>query len=152
MIVVDRIVRRRIARVFDLLGHGAWQEIVDGLAPDVHHVFPGEHPLGGERHSRAAVLLWFERLGRLFPGHDFEVERVVVAGWPWEMWVAVQWRARLSPLAGDPYENEGAHWLHIRRGKVVAFHAYLDTQRIAAACAEMAQQGVLEASAAPIVD
>ncbi len=45
-----------------------------------------------------------------------------------------------------------AHWIHLRWGKVMSFHAYLDTQRIAEACHEMAQQGVTEAAAAPILD
>jgi hypothetical protein len=37
-------------------------------------------------------------------------------------------------------------------GKVTYFHAYLDTQRIDRACREMAEAGVAEAAAGPIVD
>jgi len=88
--VYHAIVRRRTARVFDRLSRGEWDAIVADLAPDVHHVFPGDHPLGGERHHRDAVLRWFERLGRLFPGHDFAVHRVVLRGGPWSTWVTVQ--------------------------------------------------------------
>jgi hypothetical protein len=40
------IVRRRTARVFDRLSHGEWHAPAADLAPDVHHVFPGDHPLG----------------------------------------------------------------------------------------------------------
>jgi ketosteroid isomerase-like protein len=145
------IVRRRIVRVFRQLEESDWDAVVAGLAPDVHHVFPGRHPLGGERHDREAARRWFERLGRLYPGHDFRVQRVAVAGPPWRMSVAVQWTATLRPASGEPYENEGAHWLAIRWGRVTAFHAYLDTQRIAAACEAMAREGIAEAAAAPIV-
>jgi ketosteroid isomerase-like protein len=67
------------------------------------------------------------------------------------MSVAVQWTARLRPAAGEAYENDGTHWLLIRRGKVTAFHAYLDTQLIAAACEEMARRGIDEAAAEPIL-
>jgi ketosteroid isomerase-like protein len=146
------IVRRRSASMFELLSRGEWPKIVAQLANDVHHVFPGDHPLGGERHSREAVQAWFERLGRLYPGHDFEVHRVASRGWPWSTWVAIQWSARLKPQHGEPYMNHGAHWIHIEWGKVTSFHAYLDTQRIARSCAEMTAAGVDEAAATPIVD
>jgi ketosteroid isomerase-like protein len=144
------IVRRRTARVFDRLSRGEWDAIVADLAPDVHHVFPGDHPLGGERHHRDAVLRWFERLGRLFPGHEFAVHRVVARGGPWSTWVAVRWSAVLTPAEGPAYTNHGAHWIHLRWGRCDAFHAYLDTQRIAAACQEMAAAGIEEAAAAPV--
>jgi ketosteroid isomerase-like protein len=98
------------------------------------------------------VLRWFERLGRLYPGHDFDVHRVVSRGWPWETWVAIQWTARLRPAAGESYTNEGVHWIRIRWGKVTDFHAYLDTQKIAASCAAMAAAGIDEAAARPITD
>ncbi|HXS46495.1 MAG TPA: nuclear transport factor 2 family protein [Solirubrobacterales bacterium] len=145
------IVRRRATQVFDLLSRD-WRRTIDGLSPYVHHVFPGEHPLGGERHTRDAVVHWFERLDRLFPGHDFTTHRTVSRGWPWNTWVAVQWSAVLRPQAGEPYTNHGAHWLHIRWGKVIGIYAYLDSQRVAEACATMAQAGIPEAAAPPIVD
>jgi len=144
------VVRRRDVEVFDAISRGDWATATQGLANDVHHVFPGEHPLGGERRDKVAVLRWFERLGRLFPGHTFTVHRVAVTGLPWDLRVAVQWTARLTPAAGAAYTNEGAHWLRLRGSRVVAFHAYLDTQRVAQACAVMAEAGIEEAAAAPI--
>jgi ketosteroid isomerase-like protein len=150
--VYHAIVRRRTAAMFGELSRGAWDAVLGGLADDVHHVFPGDHPLGGERRTRAAVVRWFERLARLFPGHRFEVRRVTSRGWPWSTWVAVQWRAHLEPQVGQPYVNEGAHWIHLRWGKATYFHAYLDTQRVAAACRTMAEAGVEEAAAEPIGD
>lgn len=146
------IVRRRTSEMFRRLSRGEWQPLVDELAADVHHVFPGDHPLGGERHSRTAVLRWFERLGRLFPGHDFEVHRVVSRGWPWRTWVAVEWTAQLRPQQGRGYVNHGAHWILIRWGKATNFHAYLDTELVAAACRDMAARGVEEAAAQPVTD
>ena len=146
------IVRRRTAQMFERLSAGEWEAVVEGLAEDVHHVFPGDHPLGGERRTRAAVALWFARLARLFPGHRFAVQRVTSRGWPWSTWVAVQWTAQMRPQVGDAYANEGAHWIHLRWGKATAFHAYLDTQRVAAACRTMAEAGVEEAAAPPITD
>jgi ketosteroid isomerase-like protein len=152
MIGMNAFARRSIEKTFGALSRGEWARSTDRMADDVHHVFPGDHPLGGERHSREAVLRWFERLGRLYPGHDFEVHRVVAGGWPWDIWIAAQWTAHLTPQVGAPYANEGAHWIRVRWGKVTCFHAYLDTQRIDRACREMAEAGVAEAAAAPIVD
>jgi ketosteroid isomerase-like protein len=146
-------VRRRVRSLFEeTLTNGDWQAALADVADEVRHSFPGDHPLGGERRSRASVERWFERLGRLFPGHRFEVERVAVRGSPWSTWVAVQWTAELTPVAGRRYRNDGSHWIHIRWGTVTVIHAYLDTQLVAAACAEMAAAGVEEAAAPPIVD
>jgi ketosteroid isomerase-like protein len=145
------IVRRRATQMFGLLAH-EWPKTIEGLSGDVHHVFPGEHPLSGERHSRAAVVRWFERLEHLFPGHTFRVERVVSRGWPWNTWVALQWSAELRPRVGESYVNHGAHWIQIRWGKVRGLYAYLDSQRVAEACEVMALAGVSEAADPPIVD
>jgi len=149
--VRNLIARRRVARTFERLTHGEWEAIVAEMADDVHHVFPGDHPLGGERRGPDAVLRWFQRLGRLYPGHDFILHRVVSSGPPWDILIAAQWTAELRPQAGEPYRNDGAHWLRVRKGKVVYFHAYLDTQRIAAACREMAEAGIAEAAEPPIL-
>ena len=56
------------------------------MADDVHHVFPGDNALGGERHSREA----FERLYRLIPEIEFEVRDMAVRGWPWDTTIAVE--------------------------------------------------------------
>lgn len=144
-------VRRQITEVFERdLSGGDWDRVLARVDDHVHHVFPGDGALGGERRSRAAVRLWFERLGRLFPGHDFEVQRVVSRGWPWDTWVTVQWTAVLTPREGDKYVNEGTHWIGLRWGRVTAFHAYLDTEKIAAALRVMSAHGIGEAGASPI--
>jgi ketosteroid isomerase-like protein len=144
------IARRRIRDVFDSIGRGDMDAATRDLADDVHHVFPGEHALGGERHSREAMRRWFGRLHTLFPEIEFEVHRIAVRGWPWDMHIAVQWSDRGKAADGEPYDNEGAHWIRIRRGKGVYVHAYLDTKRVGDACERMAAAGIEEAAAPPI--
>lgn len=144
------VVRSRVHKVFELISRNDWQTVLRDSAEDVHHIFPGDHALGGERHSCTAVAEWSKRLERLFPGHEFEVERVAVSGWPWRTSVAVGWTAQLKPQVGQSYANEGAHWLEIRWGKVTYIRAYLDSQAVARACDLMAEAGVEEAGAAPI--
>jgi ketosteroid isomerase-like protein len=146
------IVRRKARGVFEHLSRGEWEKTTADLAEDVVHTFPGDHPLGGTRHTRAAMERWFERLFRLYPELQFEVKRVVAKGWPWDTWVAVEWRDHGKAADGEPYENEGAHWLRLRWGKGVYVHAYLDTAVVAESCRRMAAAGIEEASAAPIVD
>ena len=120
------------------------------VAPDVHHVFPGDNAIGGERHSREAMERWFERLYRLIPEIEFEVKKVAVRGWPWDMIVAVEWSDRGKAADGVPYENEGAHWIRLRRGKATYIHAFLDTEKVTEICDRMAASGVEEAGAEPI--
>ena len=146
------LVRRTVRGVFDRLSAGDYPAVLRGVATDVHHVFGGDHPLGGERHSKQAMERWFERLYRLFPSLTFEVKEVVAKGWPWNTVVAVEWLARVTQRDGEPYVNEAAHFLRIRWGRVVYVHAYEDSQKVADACRRMADKGIQEGAAAPIVD
>jgi ketosteroid isomerase-like protein len=147
-----RIAAGRIRKAFEAIGAADHEAALDGVAEDVHHVFPGDNPIGGERHSRDAMLRWFERLGRLFPEIRFELQRVAVKGPPWDMWIAVQWTDAGRAADGEPYDNIGAHWIRIRRGRAVHIQAYLDTGRVTAACDRMAAAGIDEATAPQITD
>ncbi len=146
------IVRRKARGIFESLGRADWETASADVADDVTHIFPGDHPLGGERHSREAMQRWFQRLFRLYPELEFEVHRVTAKGWPWDTWVAVEWSDRGKAADGVPYVNHGAHWIRLRWGKGVYVHAYLDTQVVADSCRRMAAAGIEEAAAPPITD
>ncbi|HKG36189.1 MAG TPA: nuclear transport factor 2 family protein [Solirubrobacterales bacterium] len=144
------IAKRKVTGVFDALGRGDWEAGLADAADDVHHVFPGDHALGGERHSKEAMGRWFERVYRLIPDLQFEVESVAVRGLPWDMRVAVKWRDFGRMADGEPYENHGAHWIRLQRGKAKSIRAYLDTQSLADSLERMRSAGIEEAGAAPI--
>jgi ketosteroid isomerase-like protein len=144
------IAKRRARGVFDALSRGDWKAAIEDVADDVHHVFPGDNAIGGERHSREAMARWFERVYRLIPDLRFEVRNVAVKGWPWDMMVAVEWTDHGHAADGAPYENEGAHWIRLRMGKAVYIHAYLDDEKVTEICDRLAAAGVEEAGAAPI--
>jgi ketosteroid isomerase-like protein len=150
--VYHALVRRRIRGVYNNLSKGNYAVLLNGVAKDVHHIFPGEHPLGGERHSKEAMQRWFERVYRLFPNLNFKVQEVIAKGWPWNTVVAVQWVDYATPEDGEPYMNEGAHFVRIRWGRLVYIHAYLDSQKVADTCRRLAEKGVEEAAAAPITE
>jgi ketosteroid isomerase-like protein len=147
-----RIAAGRARKVFADLTAGDDAGVMKDMADDVHHIFPGDNALGGERHSSDAFRRWLERLRRLFPELGFEVQRVAVKGPPWDMWIAVQWTDTGSAADGVPYQNRGAHWIRIRRGRAVRVEAYLDTDRVTASCERMANGGIEEAAASPITD
>ena len=144
------IVRHRARGIFESLERGDWEAATADVADDVTHIFSGDHPLGGERHSREAMQRWFQRVFRLYPRLEFEVHRVSAKGWPWDTWVAVEWSDRGEAADGVPYVNHGAHWIRLRWGKAVYIHAYLDTQVVEESCRRMAAAGIEEAAAPPI--
>jgi ketosteroid isomerase-like protein len=144
------IVKRKARGIFEALSRGDWQATTKDVAEDVHHVFPGDNAFGGERHSRDAFERWLERLYRLIPDLRFEVQEVAVRGWPWNTAVAIQWTDHGRAVDGEPYSNEGAHWIRLRWGKAVEVHAYLDTEKVSAIADRLAAAGFEEAAAAPI--
>jgi ketosteroid isomerase-like protein len=144
------IAKRKARGVFEALSRGDWESTLGDVAPDVHHVFPGDNAIGGERHSADALRRWFERLYRLIPELEFEVRNVSVKGWPWDMMVAVEWTDHGRAADGVPYRNQGAHWIRLRRGKAVYIHAYLDTEKVTAICRRLSESGFEEAAAEPI--
>lgn len=146
------IVERKTRGIFDAIGRHDVEGATKDVADDVHHTFPGDNALGGERHSKEAMIRWFERLFRLLPEMTFEVKKVTVRGWPWKTIVMVEWRDWGKSADGVDYENEGAHALILRWGKGTYVHAYLDTEKVTAVCDRLAAAGIEEAAEPPIVD
>lgn len=146
------IVRRNVTKLFEALNRGDIDYVVAGLAPRFEHIFSGDHTLGGMRHTRPRIRIWFERLFRVLPGLSFNIKHMAVSGWPWATTVVVEWRDFATLADGTPYVNDGAHAIQLRWGKVVVLHAYLDTAVIIDAMRIMTEAGVEEASAPKIED
>ena len=144
------IVRQVIRQGFQHLNQGNYDALLKQFSPDVHYLFEGKHAMGGERHSLSAVRQWFQRVFRLFPCLQFEVERVVVTGWPWDTTAAVQLRVAGQLRDGQPYKNALVQFLKLRWGKVVDVYTLENLQALTAALDALAAQGVNEATAAPI--
>ncbi|MGI5498639.1 nuclear transport factor 2 family protein [Lentzea sp. CA-135723] len=144
-------VRRNVRAAFSALSRGE-MSLIDNMAPDVHHTFPGRGALGGERSTREDVTAWLARLYRVLPGLEFRVRAVAVDGWPWHTTVGVEWTNEATLLDGSRYTNTGSHVLTLRNGRITAFHAYLgDVQSIDEALAHQAAGGLTEATAPAIV-
>lgn len=144
--IVKRIARRNFERV----GEKDYAAILKGCAPNIHHRFGGDHALGGERHDRAALGRWFERLGRLSPTLRLTILDIWVKGGPWNTVVIIRWSAVQDLPDGSPYDNHGIHIIRMRWGKVVDIDANEDSQLVAAGLKIWAAHGVQEALADPI--
>lgn len=76
--IYSYIVKQKIQQTFDDVNNHRWDEAVKAVAPDVHHRVSGTHALGGERHDKAALCRWFERLGRVQPNLHIKVNNIWV--------------------------------------------------------------------------
>jgi ketosteroid isomerase-like protein len=145
-------VRRLARQSFERLNRGDYESILASIGDDISHTFSGNHPLGGTRHSVAAMRAWFKRLFLLSPALHFTIHRVISSGWPWDTTVAVEWTDRATPADGSEYVNHGVHIIRMRWGRVFSIHAYVDTQLVHELCRRLAAQGIADAALPAIED
>ena len=147
------LIRSQVRNTFAALSGGDYEPALASMASRFEHIFSGDHPLGGVRHSKAAMRRWFERLFRLNKQLRFTIKHIAVSGGPWDTTAVVEWRdAALLADGSTDYVNDGVHVVRLRWGKVVSLHAYLDTEHFADACRRMAAAGIAEAAAERIED
>ncbi len=148
-----QLIFQHMARqAFEALNQGNYEPILKSMACRFTHTFSGDHALGGTRHTIEGMHHWFERLFRLSPGLHFDIQAILVKGFPWNTVVAVEWVDHFTALDGQPYRNEGVHVIRFLWGRVVEIHAHLDTQKVEAFLQRLAAVGIDEAVATPIED
>jgi ketosteroid isomerase-like protein len=143
------ILRNKILHGFEKLNQGEYKALTNLFSDRVHYRFEGDHALGGERFTKQAVELWFERLLRLLPLR-FEITSMLIQGMPWNTDVVIEFRDHVSPKHQEPYVNNGIQKIKIKWGKAVDVHTYVDTYKIQTALQKLAEHGVQEATAKPI--
>ena len=146
-----RIVKSRIRQAFDHVNNHRWDELMRSIAPNVHHRFGGNHAIGGQRHDRETLRLWFERLARVLPNLHLEIKHIWVTGWPWHTMVFVQWDGTATLLDGGPYSQHAIHVITLRWGKIHELDVFEDSQEVDRALTVQAAAGLEEAAAEPIV-
>jgi ketosteroid isomerase-like protein len=144
-------VARRVREAWRRLDQRDYRFALDGFAPRFTYRFAGDHAIGGVRVTRTAMEAWFERIFRLFPDIRFEVEDVLVRGWPWRT-RAVALVNVSATVDGTAYRNELAQSIDIRFGRIVRVNTLEDTQKLAGALRRLAELGVDEAAASAIED
>ena len=146
-----RIVKSRIRQAFDHVNNHRWDELMRSIAPNVHHRFGGNHAIGGQRHDRDSLRLWFERLARVLPNLHLEIKNIWVTGWPWHTMVFVQWDGTATLLDGGPYSQHAIHVITLRWGKIHELDVFEDSQEVDRALKAQAAAGLDEALAEPIL-
>lgn len=144
------IVERKIRRAFADINAGRYEGIAAQFASQHRHVMLGQHALGGERCNLAATQRWYDRLQRLLPGLCFDIDRVLVRGWPWRTWVVVSWRDSFALPDGSRGSNRGVHEFELAWGRVRALTVHCDTARLTRYLAQLEAAGIAEAAASPI--
>ena len=146
------IVRKRIIGLFDAVGRGDAQPVLDAFAPRFTHMFLGGTALGGARKTLAATKAWYERLYRLLPGISFELGEIRISGAPWNTLAVVDWRESNLGADGVATENFGRHIVHLAWGKMTWLAICPDTVGLKTTLDRLAAAGFAEAHAPPIVD
>ena len=144
-----RIATRRYTRTLAALSAGDVEAVLEQFAPDVRFVFVGDSSLGTELGSKEDVRRWFGRLFRLLPNARFDPQEVLIDGRPWDVRIAARVLIH-SVVAGEPYTNQFAQFLRLRRGQVVWDYVLEDTQQFERAATRLAAAGVEEAVAPPL--
>lgn len=145
-----RIMERNARGAFEAVNRHDYDAFNGLCLSDVKHRFGGDHALGGTRHTLAALRLWFERLGRVMPKLQLDVDKVWVKGWPWDTTVIARWTATAKPLDGESYANHGVHIIGMRWLKIISIDANEDGQVVDAVLKRQAACGIDEALAPPI--
>jgi ketosteroid isomerase-like protein len=145
------IVKNRIRQSFDHVNNRRWDELLGSIAPNVDHRFLGAHAVGGQRHDKETLRLWFERLARVLPNLQLEIRDIWVQGWPWRTMVFVQWEGAATLLDGSPYRQHAIHVITLKWGKIHALDVFEDSQEISRALVVQAGAGLEEAIAEPIL-
>ena len=145
------IVKKRIRQAFDQVNDRRWDELMESITPRVHHRFGGVHAIGGERHDRETLRLWFERLARVLPNLRLTINDIWVKGPPWHTMVFVQWDGTATLLDGGGYSQHAIHVITLRWGKIAALDVFEDSQEVARALVVQAAAGLEEAVADPIL-
>lgn len=149
--MIHRIIARKTRQTFERVNAHDYEAIAKDLRPDIHHRFAGDHALGGERHDKEHVVLWFERLGRVMPSLDLTPTDIWIKGGLRKAVVIARWTARATLQDGTLYKNHGVHVIHLKNLKVASIDVNEDSQAVERALARQANAGIEEATAAPIV-
>jgi ketosteroid isomerase-like protein len=123
---ITSIMLRRSVR---LMNEGDIGPTLSRYADDAVVIFPGDHSFGGEYRGKQRIGAFLQRL--VDTGIQFEVQDIVVDGWPWRFTVCV----RVTDSARDPdgnvvYSNRAVIFAKSRWGKIYYHEAYEDTQRV----------------------
>jgi ketosteroid isomerase-like protein len=147
--IITRVARSQYEKGLRSLEVGDLDALLHQFDPACTMTFVGDTPLGADALTGPSLRAWFERFRRLLPNPRFEIQRLAIAGPPWRLRLAAHVLIGGS-VAGEPYENQFAHFLVIRWGKVIEDLVLEDTQKWERACHRLVAVGITEAGEGPM--
>jgi len=147
-----RFVAGRVRQAFAQISAGDYEAMIAGMAPTFCYRFYGEHALSGQRHTHDALRRWWQRNFRLMREPKFDVQDVVVSGWPWRTTVATFVGVHAQIPGAGPYANVFMQFITMRWGKITDVRTLEDTAVLVRTLDAAAAAGIDEAHAAPITD
>jgi ketosteroid isomerase-like protein len=145
------IVQAKVNHLFSELNKGNYHPILDGFAKDFEHWFVGHHALSGRRTSMPVTRAWYQRLFRIFPNICFELQQVIISGWPWNTLVAVEWIDTYTLRNGEKRANCGVHMIRLQWGKCVSVRIYCDTHLLNENLVIQHRGGIPESTLEPLI-
>jgi ketosteroid isomerase-like protein len=140
--LAKRLIDRNLAR----LRAGDYRPLLRLYADDVRFVFPGDSSWSGEVLGREAMGRWLRRLAGA--GLQNFAERVIVAGPPWNMMIAMRGHDYLKAPDGRlVYQNRYVLWGRMAWGRIKEYEAYEDTGKLQALDNYLAGNGIAEPAA-----
>jgi ketosteroid isomerase-like protein len=147
---VSSVATRQYRRGLDAVERGDIDAVLRQFSPECSLTFVGDTPLGARLTGLHDLRRWFERFARLLPKPRFEIQRLVIGGPPWRQQLTAHVLIH-GTIDGQPYQNQFAHFLTLKWGKVVDDLVLEDTQTWKQACQRLADAGVAEAAEGPLV-
>ena len=125
--LVSAMIRRSVRRV----NEGDIDAMLNSYARDAVLVFPGDHSWGGEYRGRNRIEEFLRRC--VSSGLKFEIEDIVVGGWPWDAKVCIRLTDRATaPDGTEIYSNRALIFAKTSWGKITFQEDYEDTQKVVA--------------------
>jgi ketosteroid isomerase-like protein len=146
------IVTRQVRATFAKIAAGNWEPMLTGMASQFSYRFYGASSLSGERHTLDGLRRWWERSTKLLPNPTFQIDEIIVAGWPWNTRIATRVRVHTTLEDGSTYDNIFMQNLSMRWARITQIHTLEDTAILQAALDKLAAAGISEAGADPITD
>ena len=113
------IVASRARATWRRIATGEIEAAAEMADADMRFRFVGDTALGADLRGKDAFLAWFLAVSEHLPGLTFQVQDILVGGWPWNTRAAVR-LAISAPLPdGTTYRNEGVQWLRLRWGRMI---------------------------------
>lgn len=128
--------RETVERMYAAFGKGDLPGVFAALSPDVVWRFigqPSQVPYGGDFKGVAGVQTFFEKLGGAVEILKFEPGEFIESG---DKVVVLGHERGKGRATGKIYETDWVHVYHVKDGKVVRFHEFMDSGAIAAAVAK----------------